>query len=80
MPCEDTSSNMLPLFSLFLVVKMGSIKVCMDLRTQCAHLCICSCCCEARPDGSPSPGGTALVNNSVEAHYQGSADLSLIPP
>lgn len=30
--------------------------------------------------GSPGPGGTALVNNSDEAHYQGSADFSLIPP
>lgn len=46
----------------------------------CVHVCICSCCCIARPDGSPGPGGTALVNNSDEAHYQGSADLSLIPP
>lgn len=30
--------------------------------------------------GSLGPGGTALVNNSDEAHYQGSADFSLIPP
>lgn len=46
----------------------------------CVRACICSCCCRAGPDGSPGPGGTALVNNSDEAHYQGSADLSLIPP
>lgn len=37
-------------------------------------LCICWCCCVVGPDGSPGPGGKALVNNSVEAHYQGSAD------
>lgn len=30
--------------------------------------------------GSPGPRGTALVNNSDEAHYQGSGDFSLIPP
>lgn len=47
---------------------------------MCVCVCICSCCCVARPDGSPGPRGTALVNNSDEAHYQGSADLSLIPP
>lgn len=63
---------------------MGLIEVCMDLKILCVcmfvSVCICSCCCGARPDGSPGPGGTALVNNSDEAHYQGSADLSLIPP
>lgn len=67
---------------------MGLIEVCMDLNILCVCVsvcvrprgCICFCCCAARPDGSPRPGGTALVNNSDEAHYQSSADLSLIPP
>lgn len=59
---------------------MDLIEVCMDLKILCVRVCICSCCGVAGPDGSPGPGGTALVNNSDEAHYQGSTDLSLIPP
>ena len=46
-------------------------------------VCVCACGCVGGVDGlsgSPGPGGTALVNNSDEAHYQGSADFSLIPP
>ena len=49
----------------------------------CLCVCVCACGCVGGVDGlsgSPGPGGTALVNNSDEAHYQGSADFSLIPP
>ena len=49
----------------------------------CVCVCVCACGCVGGVDGlsgSPGPGGTALVNNSDEAHYQGSADFSLIPP
>jgi len=56
----------------------------MDLKILivCVRVCVCVCVhlvllLYSRPDGSPGPGGTALVNNSDEAHYQGSADLSL---
>lgn len=55
------------------------------IRVQCKSVCLVCVLvgCVGGVDGlsgSPGPGGTALVNNSDEAHYQGSADFSLIPP
>jgi len=48
---------------------------------ECVSVCACGCVEGVDGlSGSPGPGGTALVNNSDEAHYQGSGDFSLIPP
>lgn len=69
--------------------------VCADVNVPpslpfALHECVCAfvwvCCGRGGGGGadglcgSLGPGGTALVNNSDEAHYQGSADFSLIPP
>lgn len=69
------------------------VSECVSLSSPCVSACLCVSVCmwvcwEGRGggrgvdglSGSPGPGGTALVNNSDEAHYQGSADFSLIPP
>lgn len=49
---------------------------------ECVSVYACGCVLGGVDglSGSPGPRGTALVNNSDEAHYQGSADFSLIPP
>lgn len=57
---------------------------CISLPLPCIGVCVCVHVGVLGGvdglSGSPGPGGTALVNNSDEAHYQGSADFSLIPP
>lgn len=85
---RTTPSNVLPLFSLQMGLVWSSCTCQNGFNrglygsedSVCVHVCICCCCGVAGADGSPGPGGTALVNNSDEAHYQGSTDLSLIPP
>lgn len=63
------------------------LRVCVYLCVcvyACVYLRVCVCVCLYGSvdglSGSPSPQGTALVNISDKAHYQGSGDFSLIPP
>lgn len=47
---------------------------------ECVSECMRMCVCVDGLSGRLGPGGITLVNNSDEAHYQGSADFSLISP
>lgn len=94
--CSECEQNVLASCSCKFVVCLWQPLICVDMSaflslfpaSECERVSVCACGCVGwwwgrgvdGLSGSPGPGGTALVNNSDEAHYQGSADFSLIPP